>query len=175
MAPTVDDEAKRLWLARLDAPWGRAAAVVAELAEEALVIEKMTEDKMTEEDAKKAWLARLDAPTWGAVAAAVAAVSTESVQGPAEKMTEDDAKKAWLARLDAPTWGKAAKMITEVVQEASDVQQMPEACDAIGKDTCELSLSREEKAKKDWLARLDVTSWGAAAAAVSAIATSVGA
>merc|ERR1719217_1556688 len=135
MAPTVDDEAKRLWLARLDAPWGRAAAVVAELAEEALVIEKMTEDKMT----------------------------------------EDDAKKAWLARLDAPTWGKAAKMITKVVEEASDVQQMTEACDAIGEDTCESSLSREEKAKKEWLARLDVTSWGAAAAAVSAIATSVGA
>merc|ERR1719217_1618623 len=147
MAPTVDDEAKRLWLARLDAPWGRAAAVVAELAEEALVIEKMTEDKMTEEDAKKAWLARLDAPAWGAVAAAVAAVSTESVQGPAEKMTEDDAKKAWLARLDAPTWGKAAKMITKVVEEASDVQQMTEACDAIGEDVRVVAVARGEGEK----------------------------
>jgi hypothetical protein len=35
------------------------------------------------------------------------------------------------------------------------------------------SFSREEEAKKAWLAKLDVLTWGAAAAAVSAVATEV--
>jgi len=173
-----EEEAKRAWLARIDTPaWGKAASAVAEIAKEALTID-MSEDstkEVSEEEAKKAWLARLDTPSWGAVAEAMTASSTEVIkQTRVATNTEEEAKKEWLARLDAPSWGQAAKVMTNLVQEASAIQEMTTACDRGDRDACD-ALSREEEAKKAWLARLDVPLWGAAAAAVSAVSTRVGA
>lgn len=104
-AVAKEEDAKKRWLARLDAPtWGKAAAALASVAAEA------KEVQATEEEAKQRWLSRLDAPTWGPAAAsappAVAYVSPTIAGGSAD---EEEAKKKWLARLDAPKWGPAAK------------------------------------------------------------------
>eukprot|EP00962_Isochrysis_galbana_P024472 scaffold7505_cov79-Isochrysis_galbana.AAC.1 len=60
--------------------------------------------------------------------------------------------------------------MAEVANEASKMAALIEACDTGDDESCDL-LSREEEAKKRWLARLDAPTWGAAAAAVSAVAT----
>lgn len=152
-----ESEAKRLWLAQLDEPsWGAAAAAVSAVA--AVSTEMAHEPSMSaEEIAKQVWLDKLEAPIWG-----------ES----SPKASEAEAKAAWLARLDAPSWGKAAKAMVSLVNEASAIQEAAEACEQGDDDGCE-TLSREEKAKRAWLAQLDVPSWGAVAAAVSAVATQV--
>ena len=186
-----EEEAKKAWLARLDAPtWGKTAAAVASFAEDFVVSEKPSEEeakrawlarldvpswgkppKMSEEEAKKRWLARLDVPSWGPSATGATTSSTE-VPESTTKMSEEEAKKAWLARLDAPSWGQAAKSMVKIVNEASAVQGMMVACDKGDYEACD-SLSREEEAKKAWLSRLDVPMWGAAAAAMSAVAAKV--
>jgi len=148
-----EDDAKRAWLAKLDVPtWGAAAAAVTAVAAEV----EMAPDSSAEEIAKQAWLARLDAPAWG---------STASVD-----TSEDAAKAAWLARLDAPKWGQAATAMAMVAADASEVQALIEDCDAGDQKACD-TLSNEDAAKAAWLSKLDVPSWGAAAAAVSAIAS----
>jgi hypothetical protein len=113
--------------------------------------------------AKTAWLAKLDAPTWGTAT------------------SEEAAKTAWLAKLDAPTWGTAATALAGIASEAAYVADMTEACDDGDEVACD-SLSREDEAKRAWLAQLDVPTWGAhvptlgaAAAAVSAVASNVSA
>lgn len=176
-----DYEAKKAWLARLDEPgiWGRATALVADIAEEALVMEAASEDipaaKMSEEEAKVAWLAKLDVPSWGKAVAAMSAVETWIAQETGrQQISEEEAKKAWLSKLDAPSWGEAALVMTTVAQEASNMQEMTAACES-GDDLACTSLSNEEVAKKQWLAKLDVPTWGAAAAAVSVVAKQVGA
>merc|ERR1719482_1135842 len=86
--------------------------------------------------------------------------------------SEEAAKRAWLAKLDAPTWGAAATDLAHVASEAARMEEMEEACYE-GDDVACDSLSREEEAKRAWLAKLDAPTWGAAAAAVSAVATQV--
>merc|ERR1719181_743080 len=156
-----EDAAKKAWLASLDVPsWGAAALAMSAVASVSAEIAQEKEPAMSaEEIAKHQWLAKLDKPAWGAKS---------------QMAKEEEAKRAWLARLDAPSWGKAAKAMVKVVQEASAIHEMTEACDQGDDAACE-SLSHEEEAKKAWLARLDVPAWGAAAAAVSAVATQVGA
>ena len=71
-SPTVsDEEAKRAWLARLDAPTWGVAAKAASQAMDMSTIQAVAEggmdeapETLSEEEAKRAWLARLDAPTW---------------------------------------------------------------------------------------------------------------
>merc|ERR1719291_1477155 len=122
-----EEEAKKRWLARLDAPtWGKAAAALASVAAQAAQV--MVPGQMSEEEAKARWLARLDAPAWGPAA---------SVATAAPAMSEEEAKARWLARLDAPTWGPAAGAAT-----AAHVDFMAPAMS-------------EEEAKARWLARLD--------------------
>jgi len=155
-----EDEAKKAWLARLDVPtWGAAAKAMEAVATVSTEIAQAPANEdagvSAEEIAKRAWLEKLDAPTWGQK-------SQEAVA--------EEAKKAWLARLDAPSWGKAAKAITGLLHEASALQDLEVKCDAGDDAACE-TLSKEEEAKKVWLAKLDVPAWGAAAAAVSAVAT----
>ena len=108
----------------------------------------------SQEMAKTAWLAKLDAPTWGTAT------------------SEEAAKTAWLAKLDAPTWGTAATALAGIASEAAYVADMTEACDDGDEVACD-SLSREDEAKRAWLAKLDVPTWGAAAAAVSAVAGAI--
>merc|ERR1719409_1048638 len=92
---------------------------------------------------------------------------------------EEAAKNAWmaeqeaprrLAKLDAATWEKAASALASTAAEAAQVAGMTAACDAGDNVACN-NLSREEEAKKAWLTKLDVPTWGAAAEAVSAVAT----
>jgi len=134
-----EEEAKQAWLAKLDVPsWGKAATAMEEIAAEMIAVESAP--KMSEEEAKQAWLAKLDAPVWG-------------------KMTEEQAKQAWLAKLDAPVWGQAAAVMTSVVAEATKMAELTEECNAGDSTACD-TLSNEEEAKKAWLAKLDVPSWG---------------
>ena len=76
-------------------------------------------------------------------------------------MSEEEAKQKWLAKLDAPTWGKAASAVIEVVAEASKIADLTEECEAGDSAACE-TLSKEDEAKKAWLAKLDVpaVAWG---------------
>ena len=141
-----EEEAKQAWLAKLDVPsWGKAATAMEEIAAEMAAVDSAPElldhlPKMTEEQAKQAWLAKLDAPVWG-------------------KMTEEQAKQAWLAKLDAPVWGQAVAVMTSVVAEATKMAELTEECNAGDSTACD-TLSNEEEAKKVWLAKLDVPSWG---------------
>merc|ERR1719506_3618258 len=75
---------------------------------------------------------------------------------------EEEAKRAWLAKLNVPTWGAAATTLASGASEAAQMAEMSAACDAGDKVACD-NLSREEEAKRAWLAKLDVPSWGAAA------------
>ncbi|EOD11060.1 hypothetical protein EMIHUDRAFT_452477, partial [Emiliania huxleyi CCMP1516] len=97
------------------------------------------------------------------------------------QQSEDAAKAAWLARTaaDAPSWGPkggtpASTTMSEVAGQASALLALTEDCDSGVEAACD-TLSREEEAKRAWLASLDVPAWGAAAAAVSAVASQVSA
>jgi len=130
-----EEEAKQKWLASLDVPsWGPKGANAEEVTMEP------SAPKMTEEEAKQKWLASLDVPVWG-------------------KLTEEQAKQKWLAKLDAPVWGQAAAAMVEIVAEASKMADLTEECAAGDNAACE-TLSKEDAAKKAWLAKLDVPSWG---------------
>jgi len=108
-------------------------------------------------------------PTWGANAAPAVAAAPAA---PAGRMSEEEAKQAWLAKLDAPTWGKAAAAMSGVMVEAAQVADLTTRCETGEDEACDV-LSREEEAKRAWLAKLDVPTWGAASAAVSAVASAV--
>jgi len=135
-----EDEAKQAWLAKIDVPsWGKAA----EAMEAMVVVDEAAGAPLSstsEEEAKKAWLAKLDVPVWG-------------------KMSEEQAKQKWLAKLDAPVWGQAAAAMTLLVSEASKIAELTEECNA-GDSTAADALAKENEAKKAWLAKLDVPSWG---------------
>merc|ERR1719199_1194173 len=154
-----EEDAKRAWLAKLDVPtWGNTA-------------------KMSEEQAKKAWLAKQDFPTWGQAATAFANAASEAAQ--MADMTaacdegdevacddlsrEEEAKCAWLAKQDVPTWGKAATAFASASSEAAQMAEMTAACDAGVQLACE-DLSREEEAKRAWLAKQELPTWGPKAA-----------
>jgi len=81
---------------------------------------------------------------------------------------EDEAKAAWLAKLDAPAWGQAAEAMSTIVAEANQFQKLNDECDAGDSAACD-TLSKEDQAKAAWLAKIDVPSWGAAAAAMKEI------
>ena len=172
-----EEEAKRAWLARLDAPWGPKQEAV--LEEACISGDDVACDMMTREnDAKRAWLKQLNAPQSGledafvnAVLARHAAagdkrgewspqdeealarmVAEACISGDDEACNtlsrENEAKRAWLARLDAPTWGpKQEAVLEEACISGDDV-----ACD---------TLSREDEAKRAWLAQLNPPKWGA--------------
>ena len=72
------------------------------------------------------------------------------------------------AKLDVPAWGKAAQALHSVAEEAAQFQKLNEECDAGDNTACD-ALSREEEAKLAWLAKIDVPSWGKAAAAMKEI------
>jgi hypothetical protein len=151
-----EEEAKRAWLAKLDVPtWGNTA-------------------KMSEEQAKKAWMAKHDFPTWGKAATVLSSAASEASQ--LAEMTaacdkgdevacdnlsrEEEAKRAWLAKQDFPTWGKAATAFANAASEAAQMAEMTVACDEGDEVACD-NLSREEDAKRAWLEKLDVPTWGA--------------
>jgi hypothetical protein len=86
---------------------------------------------------------------------------------------EDEAKKAWLERQDVPTWGAAATTLAANAADAAEMAEMSAACEEGDQVACD-SLSREEDAKREWLARQDVPTW-VAPAAVSPVASEVSA
>ena len=133
-------------------------------------MEEACDSLSVEEEAKRAWIARLDAPTWGAVAAAVSEVAAAT--GPAGGADNEEAKKLWLAKLDAPTWGKAAMALVDIAGQAGASAAMEEACEQGVFEACD-GLSREEEAKRAYLAKLDVPTWGAVTAAVASVASAV--
>ena len=92
--------------------------------------------------------------------------------GPAGGADNEAAKKLWLAKLDAPTWGKAATTLVDIAGSAGAVAAMEEACDEGVTEACD-GLSREEEAKRAWLAKMDTPSWGAVTAAVAAVSSEV--
>ena len=75
---------------------------------------------------------------------------------------EEEAKRAWLAKLDAdaPSWVQHAAAGAASTAEEEGTSYLAEACDD-GDDLACAVLSREEEAKRAWLARLDPPgSWG---------------
>ena len=92
----------------------------------------------------------------------------------ADSQSKGEAKAAWMRELDSDGWGQAAKVMSEVMEEATRMADLEEECEAGGTAACE-PLSTEEEAKRKWLAKLDVPSWGAAAQAVSEVAANVNA
>jgi len=161
----VEEEAKRAWLQKLDAPtWGAVAAAVSEVA--TTVASPGSDPEASEEAAKQAWLSRLDAPEWGKAATALTRVAAWEVAGSAAAVAElaeacgsgdaaacdtlsreEEAKAAWLAKLDAPTWAAATAAVSAVASEVA----------------AEPAMDAEEIAKAAWLAKFDTPSWGAAA------------
>merc|ERR1719460_551373 len=118
----------------------------------------MQQSPVSTEEAKRDWLERLDTTS-----------RSNSV-----KMRLDQAKMAWLAELDARSWDKAATAFASVTSEAAQMAEMTADCYQGDMVACD-NLSREQEAKRAWLAKLDVPTWGAAAAAVSAVALEVSA
>ena len=162
----AEDAAKAAWLAKQDTPaYGGAAASAAGAA-----VSPGPMSSAGEEAAKNAWLAKMDAPAWGVAAAAVAAASASAAS--ASSANEEEAKRAWLAKLDAPTWGKAASALVNIAGQAGASAAMEEACDQGVEVACD-GMSREEEAKRAYLAKLDAPTWGAVTAAVSAVASAV--
>ena len=106
-----ENEAKRAWLARLDAPtWGPKQEAV--LEEACISGDDVACDTLSREDeAKRAWLAQLNPPKWGAKEeAALARMVAEACNSGDDEACgmisrESDAKRAWLERLDVPAWG----------------------------------------------------------------------
>ena len=145
--------------------WGAAAKAMSTIAAEAAEIQARS--IANEEEAKQAWLKKLDVPSWGKAATAMEEIAAEmaAVDSAPEhldhlpKMTEEQAKQAWLAKLDAPVWGQAVAVMTSVVAEATKMAELTEECNAGDSTACD-TLSNEEEAKKAWLAKLDVPSWG---------------
>ena len=176
-AANAENAAKAAWLAKLDAPaWGKASAALSAAASMAArdeacekEVEEACDGLSREEEAKRAYLARLDAPTWGAVAAAVSEVAAAT--GPAGG-DNNAAKAAWLAKLDAPTWGKASAALINIAGQAGASAAQEADCDRGVEVACD-GMSREEEAKRAYLAKLDAPTWGAVTAAVAAVASAV--
>ena len=176
IAPTSEASAKRAWLSKLDQPtWGAAASALYEAASIADLSAQCDEGVQTacsqvsgEDAAKAAWLSKLDVPSWGAAAQVVNDILEVTNLNP----SEDAAKAAWLAKLDAPTWGQAASALTEVVAEAAQMADLTAKCESGEQKAC-TNLSNEDKAKREWLSKLDVPAWGQVAATVSSGAVAV--
>ena len=101
------------------------------------------------------------------VASAAKAVS-DIVEVASMGSAEESAKATWLARLDSHEWGAAAG-VSAVVEEAAKMADLTAARNS-GVDTACNALSKEEEAKRAWLSKLDVQTWGKVAAAVSEVA-----
>jgi hypothetical protein len=207
-ASADEDAAKKAWLARLDAPtWGKAATALVDIAGSAGAVAAMEEacdegveeacDGLSrEEEAKAAWLAKMDAPTWGAVTAAVSAVSAEmsSVAGRSiggAMTAEEIAKHNWLAAMPEPGAWRKASLVTqpagaaEVASHTAGSSELEAKAAWLAKmdlpqwgpgasaptgaaPSASNALSAEEAAKQAWLAKMDAPAWGKAAAAVAA-------
>ena len=127
-----EDQAKKVWLSRLDVPWDKG--VVAP-------VNQASAQSVSEEEAKKAWLVSLGAPTWGKSTSAISEIAKEALMVEqmygAGRMSEEEAKKAWLSKLDAPTWGKTAAAVASFADDFV-VSDRPS----------------EEEAKRAWLSAI---------------------
>lgn len=122
---SYEDEAKRAWLAILDArEWEKAADAVEAIAQTASI----GGDASQVEAAKAAWVAELDPSTWARVAEALKVVAAEASQIGAltedcdagddvacETLSkEDESKRAWLSNIDVPALTEATAAVAEV-------------------------------------------------------------
>ena len=181
----VEEEAKRAWLQKLDAPTWQRSLRAARLADRAPDLSRGPAVgapwlRRCRRSLRR-WLRRAPTrrlprrlqsrPERGLPPAPPAPVADASAAR--------SAPQAWLSRLDAPEWGKAATALTrvaawEVAGSAAAVAELAEACGSGDAAACD-TLSREEEAKAAWLAKLDAPTWAAATAAVSAVASEVAA
>ena len=74
-----------------------------------------------------------------------------------------------LAGSDLQKASRARGQLLEVAADPFVTFELTEKCDEGDVVACDV-LSKEEEAKKAWLARLDAPTWGAVAAAVTAVA-----
>jgi len=168
----TEEEAKAAWLARVDqTTWGKAASAISEVAADAAQFAALTKqcdagkevacDALSKEDeAKKAWLAKIDVPAWGKAATVVTELASVAAMMP------DDAaaKAAWLAKIDVPKWGPAAEVIIGVMADAAQFAE----CDAgVAAEEVECAPLSEDEAKRAWLAKLDLITWGDVAQTVA--------
>jgi hypothetical protein len=185
-------ETKQMWLSKLDAPtWGKASAVVSEVAIDAAKFAMLDEDCTSgyhqaceelslEDSAKVQWLAKFDVPSWHSAAKVVSTVSHAAssiarLDGECNRgdytacdvlSREEEAKTEWLAKFDAQTWKEAATVVNEVAGDAAQMAALDADRDMGYYEWGEM-LSREAEAKFWWLAMLDVPSWGKVASTIS--------
>jgi len=171
-----EEEAKSALLAELNAvSWSdmaaaaTAAAAVAAEASQAVRGEGTGDDgtarSESEEDAKRALLAKLDVPSGAGTEWGTGPSDTSAAPAPPMPMNAD----ALLGTLDAPAWSEAAGAITDVINEAARMEALTEACGS-GDDVACKALSREDAAKRAWLAKIDVATWDDAAKVITAMA-----
>ena len=189
-AVSSEDAAKLAWLNRLEqdtrvpTPVAAVATPVAPVAEvatpsvpagsedaaKAAWLARLEQDAAPSEDAaKRQWLKKIEQGSWAAPVAAVApppVVAAAPTFEPEVAVSEDAAKQAWLERVEAPAWGQAAEALTEAAVEATTIADLSDKCDSGDHAACDNLLS-EQEAKAAWLAKLDVPSWGQAAAKLS--------
>lgn len=176
---SAEEEAKRAWLSRLDAPqWGNQGVQ----ADDAGWVQPLTKDSgepqmpLTEEEAKRAWLQRLGAPTWGRrdsnafeaqadslqpsqvapartrpVQAPPAAPTPPLVQSSGPEQSEEEAKRAWLARLETPSWGKQSSGQSAWVDQEYSSTQPPSS----SAPQAQATPASEEDEKRAWVERLN--------------------
>merc|ERR1719482_1621539 len=161
-----EEEAKRAWLSKMDVPtWGAAAAAVSAVASEASAGSASSAQEIAIRMYAQMAL-EFDAPL------NVFATPARKIAALAVGGSQEVAKQAWLEKLDAPTWSKAAAALARVASDAAQMADMTAAYDRgdqLASDHVS-HFSQEEEAKRAWMAKLDVPTWGQAAAAVSAVA-----
>ena len=160
--------------------WAAAVAVVAEVAEERVVSEPDKPDGesgISEHDAPNrtpSWLTLLAGGEMNILGEVetLAAMSEAGVAARASAENLDDmmAKRVWLKSLDVPTWGKAAVELSEAASEAAEMAEFTAMCNAGDDVSCRI-LSEQAEATKAMMAKLNVSTWGEAAAVLSGAAS----
>ena len=146
-----EEAAKRAWFAKLEAPsWGKGAATAVATTPSTIspTVAPSVSTRVEE-------LLGTKAETAGAVATT-------------RPSTEEAAKRAWLAKLDTPAWGPHAAAMANLTPSAdsfAEARSLVAKAVATGRSVsgdhvAPIELSREEAAKRAWLAKLEAPSWG---------------
>jgi hypothetical protein len=103
----------------------------------------------------------------------LSAVSEAAVvaRAPAESLDDAVEKAAWLKSLDVPLWGKAAMTLSEAASEAAGMAELAAMCNAGDEISCRILQEQQDDKISQWLDKLNVPDWGAAAAVLSVAAS----
>ena len=129
-----EEEARKAWLAKLDAPsWAAAAKTVSDIAG------VVAAESPSEQAANAAKLNALDLPTLGKAASTLYAAVEDATEmanlldecdvgnsiACLALSTEEEAKRAWLSKLEVSSWAKVAEAVKEVAEGVADRNGTP--------------------------------------------------